>query len=109
MLARLDRPAPPALAGLVARGGSIGIPAGDRERFLRDWYPGLPSGNPSTTAFRGMPAVVASTLGGGGYAPAPNTAIMGGAPQLPNAQSYPVRDPLLFGQPLPPVQRSASQ
>jgi superfamily II DNA or RNA helicase len=41
VLARLDRPAPPALAGLVARGGSIGIPAGDRERFLRDWYPGL--------------------------------------------------------------------
>ncbi|MGY1615936.1 SNF2-related protein [Geodermatophilus sp. SYSU D00691] len=41
VLARLDRPAPPALAGLVARGGAIGIPAGDRDRFLRDWYPGL--------------------------------------------------------------------
>ncbi|MGY1602036.1 DEAD/DEAH box helicase [Geodermatophilus sp. SYSU D00815] len=41
VLARLDRPAPPALAGLVARGGSIGVPAGDRDRFLRDWYPGL--------------------------------------------------------------------
>jgi superfamily II DNA or RNA helicase len=41
VLVRLDRPAPPALAGLVARGGSIGIPAGDRERFLQEWYPGL--------------------------------------------------------------------
>jgi superfamily II DNA or RNA helicase len=41
VLARLDRPAPPALAGLVARGGSIGIPAGDRDRFLQEWYPGL--------------------------------------------------------------------
>nr|WP_246324236.1 DEAD/DEAH box helicase [Petropleomorpha daqingensis] len=41
VLARLDRPAPPALAGLVARGGSIAIPAGDRERFLQEWYPGL--------------------------------------------------------------------
>ncbi|WP_369135767.1 SNF2-related protein [Modestobacter sp. I12A-02662] len=41
LLARLDRPAPPALAGLVMRGGTIGIPAGDVDRFLRDWYPGL--------------------------------------------------------------------
>ncbi|MFQ1004116.1 SNF2-related protein [Modestobacter sp. SSW1-42] len=41
VLARLDSPVPPALAGLVARGGSIAIPAPDVERFLRDWYPGL--------------------------------------------------------------------
>jgi hypothetical protein len=41
VLARLEQPAPPALAGLVARGGSIAIPAGDVDRFLRDWYPGL--------------------------------------------------------------------
>jgi superfamily II DNA or RNA helicase len=41
VLARLDQPAPPALAGLVARGRGIAIPAGDVDRFLRDWYPGL--------------------------------------------------------------------
>ncbi len=41
VLARLDQPVPPALAGLVARGGSIGIPEDDVERFRRDWYPGL--------------------------------------------------------------------
>jgi hypothetical protein len=76
-------------------------------RWASNWYPGLSASPPSSMAFRGIPAVVASTPGGGGrgYAPVPNTAIMGGAPQLPSAQSYPVRDPLLFGQPLPPVQR----
>ncbi|MCW2508719.1 MAG: putative helicase, family, partial [Modestobacter sp.] len=41
VLARLEHPVPPALAGLVARGRAIGIPAGDVDRFLRDWYPGL--------------------------------------------------------------------
>lgn len=41
VLARLDRPVPPALAGLVARGGRIAIPAADVERFRRDWFPGL--------------------------------------------------------------------
>ncbi|MGY1844487.1 DEAD/DEAH box helicase [Modestobacter sp. SYSU DS0875] len=41
VLARLDRPVPPVLAGLVARGGGIDIPPGDVDRFLRDWYPGL--------------------------------------------------------------------
>jgi hypothetical protein len=41
VLARLDSPVPPALAGLVARGGSIGIPDDDVDRFRRDWYPGL--------------------------------------------------------------------
>nr|WP_208383203.1 DEAD/DEAH box helicase [Modestobacter marinus] len=41
VLARLDSPVPPVLAGLVARGGVIGIPADDVDRFRRDWYPGL--------------------------------------------------------------------
>ncbi|WP_369130509.1 DEAD/DEAH box helicase [Modestobacter roseus] len=41
VLARLDRPVPPVLAGLVGRGGRIEIPPGDVDRFLRDWYPGL--------------------------------------------------------------------
>ncbi|KGH48426.1 helicase SNF2 [Modestobacter caceresii] len=41
VLARLDSPVPPVLAGLVARGGVIGIPAGDVDRFQRDFYPGL--------------------------------------------------------------------
>ncbi len=41
LIARLDHPASPALAGLVARGGSVTIPAGDVDRFLRDWYPDL--------------------------------------------------------------------
>jgi superfamily II DNA or RNA helicase len=41
VLGRLDSPVPPALAGLVARGGAITIPADDVDRFLRDWYPGL--------------------------------------------------------------------
>ncbi|GAB3352789.1 DEAD/DEAH box helicase [Modestobacter lapidis] len=50
VLARLDSPAPPALAGLVARGGAIGIPAGDVDRFLRDWYPGLAQAVPVISA-----------------------------------------------------------
>jgi superfamily II DNA or RNA helicase len=50
VLARLDSPVPPALAGLVARGGSIGIPAGDVDRFLRDWYPGLAQAVPVISA-----------------------------------------------------------
>jgi superfamily II DNA or RNA helicase len=50
VLARLDQPVPPALAGLVARGGSIGIPAGDVDRFLRDWYPGLRQAVPVISA-----------------------------------------------------------
>ncbi len=41
LLARLDRPAPPALAGLVARGRPVAVPAADVPRFLRDWYPDL--------------------------------------------------------------------
>jgi len=50
VLARLDSPVPPALAGLVARGGAIGIPAGDVDRFLRDWYPGLAQAVPVISA-----------------------------------------------------------
>jgi superfamily II DNA or RNA helicase len=50
VLARLDHPVPPALAGLVARGGAIGIPAGDADRFLRDWYPGLRQAVPVISA-----------------------------------------------------------
>jgi superfamily II DNA or RNA helicase len=41
VLARLERPVPPALAGLVARGRPVPIPTSDVDRFLRDWYPGL--------------------------------------------------------------------
>ncbi|MPR00393.1 helicase SNF2 [Modestobacter sp. I12A-02628] len=41
VLARLSRPVPPALAGMVARGGTIPIPAEDVDRFLTQWYPGL--------------------------------------------------------------------
>jgi superfamily II DNA or RNA helicase len=50
VLARLDQPAPPALAGLVARGRPIAIPAGDVDRFLRDWYPGLRQAVPVISA-----------------------------------------------------------
>ena len=50
VLARLDRPAPPTLAGLVARGTPIDIPAADVERFLRDWYPGLRQAVPVISA-----------------------------------------------------------
>src|SRR4051794_2268498 len=50
LLARLDRPVPPALAGLVMRGGTIGIPAGDVDRFRRDWYPGLRQALPVISA-----------------------------------------------------------
>jgi hypothetical protein len=50
VLARLDQPVPPALAGLVARGGAIGIPAADVDRFLRDWYPGLRQAVPVISA-----------------------------------------------------------
>ncbi len=50
VLARLDTPAPPALAGLVARGGSITIPAGDVDRFRRDWFPGLRQAVPVISA-----------------------------------------------------------
>ncbi|WP_299953556.1 DEAD/DEAH box helicase [uncultured Modestobacter sp.] len=50
VLARLDAPAPPVLAGLVARGGVIGIPSGDVDRFLRDWYPGLRKAVPVISA-----------------------------------------------------------
>jgi hypothetical protein len=50
VLARLDSPVPPALAGLVARGGTIGIPAGDVDRFLRDWDPGLRQSVPVISA-----------------------------------------------------------
>ncbi len=50
VLARLDTPAPPALAGLVARGGAITIPAGDVDRFRRDWFPGLRQAVPVISA-----------------------------------------------------------
>ena len=50
VLARLDQPAPPTLAGLVARGRPITIPAGDVDRFLRDWYPGLRQAVPVVSA-----------------------------------------------------------
>ena len=55
VLARLDSPVPPALAGLVARGGTIGIPAGDVDRFLRDWYPGLRQAVPVISADGSVP------------------------------------------------------
>src|SRR4051812_17496064 len=50
VLARLEQPVPPALAGLVARSGTIGIPPGDVDRFLRDWYPGLRQAVPVISA-----------------------------------------------------------
>jgi hypothetical protein len=50
VLARLDQPVPPTLAGLVARGGTIGIPPPDVDRFLRDWYPGLRQAVPVISA-----------------------------------------------------------
>ena len=43
LLARLDRPATPTLAGLAARGRPLDVPAADVGRFLRDWYPDLRS------------------------------------------------------------------
>jgi hypothetical protein len=55
VLARLDQPVPPALAGLVARGGAIGIPADDVDRFLRDWYPGLAQAVPVISADGSVP------------------------------------------------------
>ncbi|WP_369140150.1 DEAD/DEAH box helicase [Modestobacter versicolor] len=64
VLAKLDVPAPPALAGLVARGEPIAIPAGDVDRFLRDWYPGLRQAVPVISADGSMdlPEVVAPRL-----------------------------------------------
>ncbi|MCA0147128.1 DEAD/DEAH box helicase [Blastococcus sp. LR1] len=50
VLARLGSPVPPPLAGLVARGGGITIPADDVDRFLRDWYPGLRQAVPVISA-----------------------------------------------------------
>jgi superfamily II DNA or RNA helicase len=55
VLARLHHPVPPPLAGLVARGGTIGIPAGDVDRFLRDWYPGLRQTVPVISADGSVP------------------------------------------------------
>src|SRR4051812_15420076 len=64
VLARLERPVPPALAGLVARGGSIPIPDADVDRFLRDWYPGLRRAVPVVSADGSvpLPEVVAPRL-----------------------------------------------
>ncbi|PZA19208.1 DEAD/DEAH box helicase, partial [Modestobacter versicolor] len=54
----------PVLAGLVARGEAIGIPAGDVDRFLRDWYPGLRQAVPVISADGSMelPEVVPPRL-----------------------------------------------
>src|SRR4051795_12923732 len=64
VLARFERPVPPALAGLVARGGSIVIPDADVDRFLRDWYPGLRQAVPAGSADGSvpLPEVVAPRL-----------------------------------------------
>ncbi|MBJ7452721.1 MAG: SWIM zinc finger family protein [Blastococcus sp.] len=64
VLARLDTPAPPALAGLVARGGAITIPAGDVDRFRRDWFPGLRQAVPviSTDGSVELPDIVPPRL-----------------------------------------------
>ncbi len=100
VLARLDSPVQPALAGLVARGGSIGIPDDDVDRFRRDWYPGLAQAVPviSGDGSVELPDVVPPRLAVAVRYPGDGTVCVSWSVDYGPDRSFPVDAPVLPAQ-----------
>src|SRR4051794_2101583 len=109
VLARLDSPVAPALAGLVARGGSIGIPAEDVDRFLRDWYPGLRQAVPVISADGSvdLPEVVPPRLTAAVRYPGDGGVCVAWSVRYGPDRSFPVDAPALPGQGRDPAAEQA--